>query len=170
MRFLTSEHAAQAPASGRIARRGFTVLVNLGLGIQTDSYYEETAIGLAGANLGLGGFVKRDLAVMGRFSGTNATQDTGLFSVRQISGVGGATLQYWVNDRFTVEGGAGVGFWMDDTDDSETGFGLILSATTVIFNRGGNNLHLGVEYAPAFIESGTIHNFGITFGYQFHKQ
>jgi hypothetical protein len=29
---------------------------------------------------------------------------------------------------------------------------------------------VGVEYAPAFTDSGTVHNLGFTFGYQFHRR
>ena len=36
-----------------------------------------------------------------------------------------------------------------------------------IFNRGKHNIQVGVEYAPAFTDSGTVNNLGFTFGYQF---
>ena len=28
-------------------------------------------------------------------------------------------------------------------------------------------MQVGVQYAPAFTDPGTVHNFGFTFGYQF---
>jgi hypothetical protein len=155
--------SSQAPAER--TRGGFTILVNLGFGVQNDTYVDESAGGLAGANLGIGGFVNPKLAVLGRFSGTNVNYD--LFG--QVSGVVGATLQYWATDRFIVEGGAGIGYWTAE-GDSETGFGLIVGASGVVFNRGKHNLLVGVEYAPAFTDSGTVHNLGFTFGYQFHKR
>ena len=48
-------------------------------------------------------------------------------------------------DRFIVEGGGGIGYWTADTE-SETGFGLIVGASGVVFNRGKHNLLVGIEY------------------------
>ena len=38
-------------------RGGFTALVDVGVGIQSDSSIEETAVGLSGLNFGIGGFL-----------------------------------------------------------------------------------------------------------------
>ena len=146
-------------------RGGFTLLVNLGVGIQNDTVLEESAVGLAGANLGIGGFVTPDLAILGRFSGTNVSYDTVFGDYAQVSGVVAPTLQYWANDKVNIEGGVGVGFWSAE-DESEKGVGLILGVGFTVFNRGKHNLQVGFEYAPAFMDSGTVHNMGITFGYQ----
>lgn len=159
----------QALAQNEANRGGFTILVNLGVGIQNDSFLEETSTGVAGLNLGIGGFLTRDLALMGRFSGTTAVFDefVGFFGeFTQVSGVMGATLQYWPSDRFYVEAGPGVGVWSAESS-SDQGFGLITGAGVTIFNRGKHNLQVGFEYAPAFTDPGTVHNIGITFGYQF---
>lgn len=140
-------------------------MVNLGAGIQNDTGIEETAVGLAGANLGLGGFVTPNLAIMARVSGTNVSYDTIFGDIAQVSGVLAPTLQYWANDRVSLEGGVGMGFWNAE-GESSTGVGLILGVGFTLFNRGKHNLQLGLEYAPAFTEPGSVHNFGITFGYQ----
>ena len=145
-------------------RGGFTLLVNLGVGIQQDTAIEETAVGTAGLNLGVGGFIKPNLAILGRFSGTNAKYDTAFGEFRQVSGVVGPTLQYWASDKVYLEGGAGLGVWSAE-DESDSGFGLILGAGFTVWNRGKHNLQVGVEYAPAFTDN-AVHNFGITFGYQ----
>ena len=166
LKFSPEGHDAQG-ATPR-TRGGFTVLVNLGIGVQTDTGLDESATGLAGANLGIGGFVTEKLAVLGRISGTNVFYDLGGFGeIQQVSGVAGATLQYWATDRLVIEGGGGVGFWTAE-GESQRGFGLIVGASGVVFNRGKHNLLVGVEYAPAFTDSGTVHNLGVTFGYQFH--
>ena len=160
-----------APGVARQAgsvRSGFTVLVNLGVGIQSDADLDSTAVGFAGVNLGIGGFLTNDLALLFRFSGTTVMHDDLFGTVQQISGVVGGTLQFWVNDRFTVEAGGGIGFWRAE-DEQQTSAGLILSGAGVVWKKGGHNLLVGAEYAPAFTESGTVHNLGITFGYQFHK-
>jgi hypothetical protein len=148
-------------------RGGFTALVDLGVGVQHDAGIDETAVGLAGVNLGVGGFLTRDLALMFRISGTNVDYDFGGVDYSQTSGVVGPAMQFWLSDTFNVEAGAGVGFWRGDTDEANEGLGLILGAGVSVFNRGKHNLQLGIQYAPAFTDPGTVHNFGVTFGYQF---
>jgi hypothetical protein len=157
-------------------RRGFTLLLNLGFGVQHDGGLQESATGLAGLNLGIGGFLTKDVALMFRISGTNVSYDFGPTpcggfcrgSFNQVSGVGGVTLQFWPSDRFNVEGGVGFGLW-DDGIESQQGFGLIVAGNVVVFHRGKHYLQVGAEYAPAFTDWGTIQNVGITFGYQFHR-
>lgn len=154
-------------AQGASERSGFTILGNMGVGIQSDSALEESAMGLAGINLGVGGFLSENLALMFRFSGTAASYDLAPFDrLDQVSGVGGPSLQYWLSNRFNVEAGAGLGLWQIG-DASERGFGLILGAGRTIFNKGKHNLQIGLEYAPAFTKSSSVHNVGITLGYQF---
>lgn len=166
--FLTKDAGPQ-PQTTTPAREGFTVLVNLGLGFQTDEGYEESAIGLAGANVGVGGFLKENLALLFRISGTKVRYDFGAFGeVDQLSGVVGTTVQYWASDGLTLEGGLGLGYWRT-ADEFDRGLGLILGIGAVVFKKGTHNLVVGAEYAPAFTESATVHNFGITFGYQFHR-
>lgn len=147
-------------------RGGFTALVDLGLGVQNDSAIEETAVGLAGLNFGIGAFLTENLAVMFRISGTNVSYDLGA-DYGQVSGVAAPALQFWLSDKFNVEAGAGLGYWRGDNDDASRGFGLILGVGYSIFNRGKHNLQVGLQYAPAFTDPGTVHNIGFTFGYQF---
>lgn len=157
-----------AQAKDEPERRGFTILVNLGVGIQHDEFFGDSAVGFGGANLGIGGFLTKDLALMFRFSGTNVTYDQGLFgNFGQVSGVVGGTVQYWASDRFSLEGGLGLGFWNDEFEFSDPALGLIFGAAGTVFNRGKHNLVVGGEYAPAFTEGGTVHNLCFTFGYQY---
>jgi hypothetical protein len=170
---VTSTADDAAALRQAVGRGGFTVLVNLGLGFQRIQIAgeSESTTGLAGANFGIGGFVNPNVAVLGRFSGTNVTYDD--LDVGVIAGVVGATAQFWVHTRFAVEAGGGLGFFRDNADEQDNGFGLILGATAVLARGGKHNLTAGVEYAPAFFsdelfgESFTIHNFGFTIGYQF---
>ena len=148
-------------------RGGFTFLVDAGVGIQNDSSIEETAVGLSGLSFGVGAFLTENLAPMFRLSATIVNYDLSGFDYGQTSGFAGPSLQYWLSDRFNVEGGAGLGFWRGDTDEDSRGFGLLLAAGYSIFNRGKHNVQLGVHYTPAFTDPGTVHNFGFTFGYQF---
>jgi len=148
-------------------RGGFTLLLTLGAGYQNDAALSESAWGLGGLNLGIGGFLNEDLALMFRVSGTNVSYDvTGGGSVSQVSGVGGVGVQYWPNDKVNVEGAVGMGFW-DLEGTSDQSFGLILGAAYAFFNSGKHNLQVGLEYAPAFTDPDTVHNLGIVFGWQF---
>jgi len=159
----TSFNAPAAPTGAH----GFTVLANLGVGFQQDQDLEDSATGLAGLNVGAGVFVNNRIAILGRFSGTNV--DYGYAT--QVSGVLGGTVQFWVTDRFIVEGGGGFGYWSFDSGTvSENGFGLIVGANFVVWSRGSHCLLAGFEYAPVFTDTDTVHNVGITFGYQFRKK
>ena len=148
-------------------RGGFTAMADIGLGVQIDSAIEETAAGLSGVNAGVGGFLNENLALMFRIAGTNVAYDLGGVDYDQVSGFAGPSLQYWLSDRFNVEAGGGVGYWSGSTDEDDQGFGLLLGAGFSVFNRGKHNLQVGVQWAPALTEPGTVHNFGFTFGYQF---
>ena len=148
-------------------RGGFTALVDIGVGVQNDAAIEETAVGLAGLNFGVGGFLTRDLALMFRLSSTNVRYDLAASGdYRQVSGVGGPALQWWLSDKVNVEAGAGFGFWSANTGEDNRGFGLILGAGFTLLDRGKHHLQVGVQYAPAFTDPGTVHNVGFTFGYQ----
>ncbi len=161
---------AQAPESRGPNRGGFTLLLSIGAGFQSDGATEESAIGLAGLNLGIGGFLNDRIALMFRASGTNASLDSDndfFGSYRSVAGIGGVSLQYWVNDRLSIEGGPGVGFRSTEIDDEIVqGLGLFFGAGYAFFNKGKSNLHIGLEYAPAFLDDGTVHNLGVTLGYQ----
>jgi len=152
--------AAQDAAANR---SGFTMLLNMGIGRQDDGALPEAKTALAGLNLGLGGFLTQDLALWFRASGTTANYDE--FGFNQTSGFGGPALQYWVNDKFNIEGGVGGGVWVVD-EENETGLGVMAGIGFVIFNSGRHNLQIGVEYAGAFTDPETIHNMGLTFGWQ----
>ena len=155
--------AIASPAAAQIK---FTALANLGVGFQNDTFYNETATGLAGLNFGAGVFLTPDLAVLGRFSGTTVTFDT--VNIRQSSGVWGGTVQYWLNNWASVEAGVGYGRWKDEFDDSEGGFGLILAFNASVFQRGPHHVRAGFEYAPVFTTD-AVHNIGLTIGYQYGR-
>ena len=159
-----SAAAAGAAFAQSSDRGGFTFLVSLGAGIQSDAALEETKAGIAGINFGVGGFIKPNMAILGRLSGTSASYDTDFGEISQTSGVFGPSLQYWMNDKVYVEGGVGVGFWNIE-DGNDQGLGVLLGAGYTVWNRGKHNLQVAVEYAPVLTDT-KVHNFGFTFGYQ----
>ena len=150
---------------------GFTLLLNMGVGMQNDGAYEESAIGLSGLNIGIGGFLTDNIALMFRISGTSVKYSFDAeffgteFDIDQTSGVGGPTIQYWVSDKLNIEGGLGYGFWSSE-GFSESGFGAILGIAYVVFQTGNSNFQVGAEFAPAFLDPETVYNFGLVFGWQ----
>jgi len=159
---------AQAQEASRWDRGSFTLLLNLGVGFQRDSYVDQTETGLAGLNLGIGGFLTEDVALMFRWSGTTGVNYT---AYSQTSAVYGPAVQYWIDDRLALEAGAGVGMWrafdaVTDEDVIESGLGMILGVGYTLFGSGKHAFRLGIEYAPAFTEPAWVHNFGIVLGWQ----
>lgn len=158
-------HPRSASAQEAAERGGFTMLLSLGAGLQDDGAFPESETGFGGLNLGIGGFLNERLALWFRVSGTTVSYDTPLGDITQTSGFGGPALQYWVTERFAVEGGLGFGFWSaEDVDD--TGMGLMIGGDFVVWTNGPHSLHVGVEYAPAFTDPETVHNYGLVFGWQ----
>jgi hypothetical protein len=163
----TGNSAQAVSANQGDGNRGFVLLLNMGVGIQYDPYFAETAVGLGGLNLGIGGFVNKKLAVMARFSGTNVTYASGTFAeTGQVSGVLGVTVQQWLTDRISIEVGGGYGYWQTPFD-SDSGFGTIVGFSGILANHGRHNLVAGAEYAVVYTDTpAAVHNVGFTIGYQ----
>ena len=152
------------------AQSGFTVLGNVGFGLQHDTDFAETANGLAGPNIGAGVFLTPKIAVLGRMSGTMATF-TG--NVKQNAYVYGGTIQFWLNKWASVEAGAGYGHWtLPDFNESGNGFGLLFAFEATVWQKGPHHIRAGFEYAPLFDTTNNfdIHNMGIVGGYQWVKK
>jgi len=149
-------------------RSGFSLLLTMGLGLQSNDIFDDSTTGLGGLNLGIGGFLTKDLALMFRFSGTNVQykSDGTLPDIDAVSGVGGPALQYWLSDFVNLEGGIGYGTVNFDPGGDDSGLGLILGVGLSVFHRGKTSLQFGVEYAPVFLDAGAVHNLGFVFGYQ----
>jgi hypothetical protein len=157
---------APAPVPRATGHEGFTVLANVGGGVQHDGYYGETRFGLGGVNFGGGWFFNERCAVLFRASGTRVTYDD--FLVTQTSAVYGGTIQLWLNDWASVEAGAGAGKWWDEFG-SGTGFGLIFAFEATVFQKGPHHIRATVEYAPVFVNP-AIHNVSFNVGYQYAKR
>lgn len=154
--------------SQRYGRDGFTLLLTMGLGLQQGSFSDgDVRTGLGGLNLGIGGFVSPDLAVMFRISGTSVQTSNYWGGSRDfVSGVGGIAVQYWASDSFNVEAGLGMGFWGTEYDLGGRGAGVILGGAWSFYHGNTSSLQLGLEYAPAFVGGTTIHNLCLAFGWQ----
>jgi hypothetical protein len=166
---LVPAHAAQSQD-----RDGFTLLLSLGYGMQSGAIEGESGDGIGGLNLGIGGFVSDNTALMFRLSGTNVSYDYQLpFSSQTssadfVSGVAVLDVQYWATNRLNLEFGGGFGFASSDyLIDDERGLGLLVGAGYSVLLRGKYSLQFGVEYAPVVLDEATIHNVGFNVGFQF---
>ncbi len=148
---------AQAEDSG-FERGGFTLLIGSGVGSTDNSRGE---VGLAGPSFGIGGFASKNVAIMARL--------TGVLSNARISYSTGLSVQYWVSNRFNVEGGPVVGFWFEG-ETGGRGYGLMLGAGYTIIGSGKHSLQVSVEYAfvndTTYRESRVARNYGIILRYQ----
>jgi hypothetical protein len=150
-------------------RSGFTLLLTMGVGFQK-SGSGDVRTGLGGLNLGIGGFVSPDLAVMFRISGTSVSSKRSYYggSSYFVSGVAGVSVQFWPSDSFNFEGGVGSGIsgTSGSYSSGRRGYGFILGGAYSFYHKNKGSLQIGIEYAPAIYEYGTIHNVSIAFGWQ----
>lgn len=174
-----------APMAHAQDRGGFTFIMTLGYGLQSGGeikvgdYYGSgnartygggTYSSLAGLNLGIGGFVAKDTALMLRLSGTDFTAkylDEG-YSENEtdvVSGVAVLGVQHWATDRFNWEAGAGYGIFSWE-DHDEMGVGFMLGAAYSFYQNGKVNLQLGIEDALVTGHAQTVNSLGFCFGFQ----
>ena len=164
--FTTEKAQAQHPLD-LTERAGLTLMVNVGPGYQHDSQFDSHGTGIGRVSLGVGDFLKNDLAVFLRFSVTNVDHKDGFFPQRQTSGFGGVSLQFWQNSRFFIETGLGVGFTSEETSKRQHGgISALLGTGVTLYSFGKSNVHFGMEYSPAVVRSDMVHTIGINIGYQ----
>lgn len=170
------------PAQGQ-ERRGFTMLLSLGYGWQStpdleitnyafsQNFAAGTTSGLAGLNLGMGGFVSDEVALMFRISGTTASrdfvdQDQVTRSDDVICGVGVLDMQWWVTKRLNLEIGGGYGIFATDLE-TERGVGLLAGVGYSILSRKKHSLQIGLENAVFIKNEIVVNNLGVCMGFQF---
>jgi hypothetical protein len=174
-----------APVAHAQDRGGFTLLGTLGYGLQSNGvitvydyyYYGEprtygggTYSSWAGLNLGIGGFIAKDTALMLRFSGTSFTakyidEYRAEKETDVVSGVMVLGVQHWIQDRFNVEAGAGLGIFSTGKNDDESGLGLMLGGAWSFYQHKKLSLQLGIEDA-VFAGDTTVNSLGFCFGVQ----
>ena len=163
-------YAPPAPTVGP-DRSGFTLELNLGFGITRVSPDEgdtRSENGLAGLNLGLGGWVNERTAITARFAGTQFTQSFGSEDVSFIHGFFGPAVQYMVNDQAWVGGGLGWSILTTDQEDadSETALGLDLRAGFNFYQGTKHAFNASAEINPGFHDDGTVTSIGLLVGWQ----
>jgi hypothetical protein len=149
-------------------RGGFTLLLSMGYGLQNGAVGEGTSEGLDGLNLGIGGFVSKDVALMFRISGTSVTHDNppGYGQTDVISGVAAFDVQWWASERLNFEFGGGLGLLSIGSYDSQ-GLGLLACVGYSVLLRGKYSLQIGIEDALMFNDDYSVQNVGFNLGFQF---
>jgi len=169
------------PPSAWDLHRGVTFEANLGVGFAhfTDdngSFNTDTA--LAGANLGVGGWLSPHLAITGRIAGVNISKNN--FNVVDGNLVAifvGPSLQYWTDEHLWFGGGVGLasfrlvgGSSINNQDPGTDGFGFDLRAG-YSFGTTKNTFNVSVELTPGFYSengsSGTATGLALLAGYQY---
>lgn len=148
-----------------LERRGFAASLGLGAAATTlsvggaDTAADPTA---AGFDLSVGGFVSRDVALLGRVSASSFDNQ----GARSLHGSVQAAVQLWVNDRFGVEGGVGVGvlaptegYRMEQSD-------LGLSVSNRLTYRATRGLQASFDVKPSFHPDATAVSTTLLVGYQ----
>jgi hypothetical protein len=85
--------------------------------------------------------------------------------IRQLPGHVAGLLANLSRGQVVLTGGVGLGLWSIE-DVNESGLGLIMGVQFAVWQSGRHSLFLGLDYAPAFTDPGTVHNIGILFGWQ----
>lgn len=158
-----------------VERHGVTVELNVGYGSVWPSVNGMSADqqhGLAGVDLGVGGWATSQVAVFGRIAGTSVQLEDGL---QLITGVIGPALQIWPNDHAWFGLGAGLGFIQlskSGASQTERGWGLDLRAGVTLNRESENTVSVSVEYIPTFFDiAGSrddvdVHALCVLLGYQ----
>jgi len=176
-RVPTQTHPVGTVAPGP-QRQGFTFELSLGAGLQalsfTDAEFEgDDRAALAGLNLGIGGFLRENVALLFRIIGTTAFYESGIFSVTQTAGVGGIAAQYWATDTIKLEGGIGFAILSIQADSDfvavtgdDEGFGFLASVAWAFWQNARHSLQIELSYAPGFFGDVNVQNLGMAFGWQ----
>jgi hypothetical protein len=158
-----------APPAAPGARTGATVELNIGLGVlhaSADGGNSDTETGLAGINLGIGGWAAPNLAISGRIAGVVIFPEGGQI----VAGFVGPSLQYWIDNNLWIGGGAGLSITQLKADSGETAsenaFGLNLRAGYTFTSNTLSTFNISVEATPGFYEGGTITGIGFLVGWQ----
>ncbi len=145
------------------SRRGLTVELGVGLSHTTfdsaPTYAATAPIGLAPINLGVGGFVSRDLALSFRATGTSTFRDRGFGIEQTVLAFYGLSAQVFLTDRVFVSGGLGLGMlfnnpYMPAAERAGAPATFGIAAT----GRVGWNVHLDREWGLSlYAEATPVH-------------
>lgn len=159
-------------------REGLTVQAGLGFGTQTlagGGAFDDTNVGFAGPNFGVGYFLSPDMALLFRHASTVTRHGVGAGggfggfggggTWTTFAGIEAAALQFWIEDYVKLEGGLGLGY--AGGDDSDAGLGMLFGGRVPIWHTGPHTLQAGIEYHNAiFFDDTHIHSFSFVAEWQ----
>jgi hypothetical protein len=155
---------------------GFTFELNLGLGITRFSPDGHAAAtnenGLGGLDVGIGGFINRQNALMLRISGTQfgAGTDANGDAIQFLSGFVGPSLQHWIGEDVFVGGGMGIAVLSlvsgTTTRASDRGFGLDGRVGYAFSHSASNAFHGSLEISTGLYDGGAVTSFAVLVGWQ----
>ena len=115
---------------------------------------------LAGADIGVGGWLTPHLALTGRISGVDIKNGDANANGTVISAFVGPSLQYWIDPHFWVGGGAGLATVRStassctgtntSSDCGVNGFGLDFRAGYSFNSDSAHTFNVSVEVTPGF--------------------
>ncbi len=168
---LAQPQAAPASSAEAPARRGLTFEANVGFGslvISPDGAPGQTESGIAGLNLGIGGWLTHRAALTLRIAGVTYSDDGGSLT----GGFVGGAMQLWLHDEVWLGLGVGLGFAGLELEDSpdpdpETGLGMDFRLGYTPFVSGSHSLNFSLEVNPSFLDGGVLTGIGFLIGYQY---
>ena len=162
-------------------REGFTLTLNIGASLQSVQPKKSdgnSEVGLAGLNLGLGGFINPEMAVLFRISGSTTKQEVAPgIDATYLHGFAGPSLQYFVNDWLRLEAGLGMSIIRAQAEavvfgqkvkfeGDDRGFGALLAAAATVWQDQDHQLYVGLELVPGFFDDGKVLTSSVVFGWQ----
>jgi hypothetical protein len=177
-----------AAASGPWATHtGVVFEANLGIGFahaSSDGGSADSDAALAGADLGIGGWLSPQLALTARIAGVDVKNGDVPSNGTLVHAFFGPSVQYWINPQMWVGGGAGLSIYRlvgSDCASSGTGggvdpcgisgFGLDLRAGYSFPTTTKNQFNVSFEANPGFYSengaSATITGLALLVGYQY---
>jgi hypothetical protein len=169
---------AVAPV-GYELHKGVTFEANLGIGfarVSSGGQSDDSDGALAGANLGIGGWINPRTAVTFRIAGVQVKEEGFSDDGTLIHAFAGPSVQYWPDPHFWLGGGAGFSVFRLVGTDCEgdqcgvNGFGLDFRAG-YSFGNTQNQFNVSVEVNPGFYsqngENATVTGVAFLLGYQY---
>jgi hypothetical protein len=163
---------------------GFTFEANLGIGFvraSGDGVSSNSDAALAGLDIGLGGWITRQLAVTIRIAGVDVSNSGDTTDGTLINAFIGPAAQYWIDPHFWVGGGIGLAtlrlVGSSECNDSSgtdpcgvNGWGFDLRAG-YSFGDSAHTFNVSGEITPSFYsqngDSVTATSFALLLGYQY---
>lgn len=167
----TAGPGTSSPAPRSRLGHGLTLEIGVGLGwLRFSIGNPHTENGVAGLNLGLGGWISSHSALTLRVAGVTHRVEGDYSATGTFLGV---AVQHWVDEAAWFGAGVGLGSLSYDYEDAradpdpDTGPGIELRAGYRFFGWGQSSLSGSVDVTPVFLDQGTVTGIGVLLAYQY---